>query len=452
MTIYNDINKILKSERILFTTPSHDGNSFVLPTKQNILGKKFYKNDLSEINGLDNLSEPQACILKSMKKSADLIGVEHVFYLVNGSSSGIISAMLSVLKNNDKVLIARNCHKSVINGLILSGAEPVWIMPTINDKWDIFNPVLPEQIEEKLSLNNQIKTVIITSPTYEGVCSDIEKIAEICHKHGAILIVDEAHGALKSFYPEFFGKNAVKLGADIAIQSLHKTCGAPNPCAIMLCGQNTDKEHVQSCLNLINTTSPSFPIISAIEESINYLFSQKGQKQIKRLIKNLQDFRNSFSKNKNIEFCDFNDITKILVKINGLSGFQISDILFDKFNIEDENVNTSASLLLTGIGTSKTKLKKLEMALKNISAQNYTNIEKKIITNILIPDISTIPRKAFFAEKEAVETEKSIGRICAEIISEYPPGIPVLLAGEKIQKEQVNYLKTKKSEILCVKN
>ena len=245
MTIRKNTEKIAKSKRILFTTPSHDRDNFIVPDCRKIFGKSFYEHDLSEINGLDNLAKPENSILKAMEKSAELIGAEKVFYLVNGSSSGMIAAMLSVLRENDRVLVARNCHQSVVNGLILTGAEPVWFLPEINAEWGIFNPVSPDEIEEKLSENETIKAVIITSPTYEGVTSDIKAIADICHKYNKILIVDEAHGALKSFCPEIFGENAVRLGADIAIQSLHKTCGAPNPCAILLCGKNISPDNIQ---------------------------------------------------------------------------------------------------------------------------------------------------------------------------------------------------------------
>lgn len=166
----------------MFTTPSHDRTSFVVPDVEEFFGRKFFHNDLSEINDLDNLAEPEGDILESMKRSAELVGVHDLFYLVNGSTSGILGAMLATLKQKDKVLIGRNCHKSVLNGLVLTGAEPVWILPKINEEWGIFNPIEPEKISESFENFSGIKAVIITSPTYEGVSSDIKKIAEICHE------------------------------------------------------------------------------------------------------------------------------------------------------------------------------------------------------------------------------------------------------------------------------
>ena len=452
MTISKNIKDIANSKRILFTTPSHDRTAFVPPECNEITGRKFFYHDLSEINGLDNLSDPNNSILQSMEKTAELIGVEKVFYLTNGSTSGIIAAMTAVLNENDKVLIARNCHKSVINGLILSGANPVWLVPEINEEWNIFTPVTAKAVQAKLMQNNDIKAVIITSLTYEGVNSDITEIARICHEYNKILIVDEAHGALKSFSPQHFGENAVKLGADICVQSLHKTCGAPNPCAILLCGQNINSSAIQNSLNLINTTSPSFPLLASIEATVNYLFSKDGQKQIDNLVKNINELKKAFEGNLKIEFCNFNDISKILVKIKGLSGFDLSDILFEEFNIEDELTNNKASLLLTGIGTTKHKLKILEKALKTILSTEYFDVKRASKCPIIVPDMIMTPRTAFFKEKAEINTPDACGKICAEIISEYPPGIPILLPGERISQHHIDYLqRINKMKIITVK-
>ena len=445
------IKQIAKSDRILFTTPSHDRTTFVIPEVAKYFGRKYFLNDLSEINDLDNLAEPKEEILFSRCQSAKLLGVNELFYLVNGSTSGIIAAMMSALSTKDKVLVARNCHKSVLNGLILTGAEPVWFLPSVNEKWGIFDAVSPVDIELKLSENRDIKAVIITSPTYEGINSDIKVLSDICHSHNAYLIVDEAHGALKSFAPDIFGENAVALGADIAVQSLHKTCGAPNPCAILLSSGRIHSEKIQDALNLINTTSPSYPIIAAIEATISFLSSKEGQNKIKKLVENIKNLKNVFLNNKNIEFLEDSDITKIVVKINGLSGFDLSDILYDEFNIEDELTNNIASILLTGIGTSKYKLKKLEKALKIILTTEYSYPKYKKSFDIVLPSCKMTPREAFFAVKDTVEIEKSKGKICGELISEYPPGIPILMYGEKIREEHIAYLKNNRTLIKVIR-
>ena len=451
MSLAKKIKKISNSKRILFTTPSHDRTAGVCGEISNYLGKNFFKHDLSEINDLDNLANPTGDILLSMKKSAKLLGVKELLYLINGSSSGIIASMLAVLKPNDKVLIARNCHKSVIHGLILTGANPIWCLPEINQKWSIFKGISPAKIASILNKNPDIKAVIITSPTYEGVTSDIKAIAEICHSQNVKLIVDEAHGALKSFAPKFFGQNAVNLGADIAVQSLHKTCGAPNPCAILLSAGTINNEFFQNSLNLINTTSPSYPILAAIETTISFLTSTKGIKKVEKLIDDISEFKKAFSEDKNIEFCDFNDSTKLLIKVKNLSGFELSDILFDKFEIEDELTNNSASLLLTGIGTTKHKLKKLEKALKTIISQKYSSNLESNSCPLVLPNFEMSPREAFFAQKVKIPIEESLEKICGETISEYPPGIPFLIEGEKISQQHIDYLKQNRKLIKIVR-
>lgn len=445
------IKKIANSKRILFTTPSHDRTAGICEEVANYFGRKFFKHDLSEINDLDNLANPTEDIFLSMKKSAELLGVEELFYLINGSSSGIIAAMLAVLKPNDKVLIARNCHKSVLHGLVLTGADPVWFMPEINEQWAIFNAVSSDIVLSELEKNSDIKAVIITSPTYEGVSSDIKAISEICHLKNVKLIVDEAHGALKSFSPKVFGQNAVKLGADIAVESLHKTCGAPNPCAILLSAGTISRDKIQNSLNLINTTSPSYPMLAAIEAVIRSLTSDKGIKKIDKLLKDISEFKKAFSAEKNIEFCNFNDPTKLLVKVKGLSGFDLSDILFDEFDIEDELTNSFASLLLTGIGTNKHKLKQLEKALKIIISTEYSSADKMISCPLILPNSELLPRDAFFAEKFEIPVEDAFGNICGETISEYPPGIPILILGEKISHEHINYLKQNRKLIKVIR-
>lgn len=441
MTIGKKIKKIANSDRVLFTTPSHDRTSFIIPKIENFTGKNFFKYDLSEINDLDNLANPSDDILSSMKHSAELIGIKDLFYLVNGSSSGIIAAMLATLKKNDKVIISRNCHKSVLNGLILTGAEPIWVLPEIDKEWGIFNPISPEKISKVFNLHKNIKAVIITSPTYEGINSDIKTISQICHQNNAILIVDEAHGALKTFAPKIFGKNALHLGADISVQSLHKTCGAPNPCATLQSNGKIHSNEIQNALNLINTTSPSYPLIAAIEGTINYLFSKNGAKKIEKLIQNINQLKQYFEENPKINFHNENDPSKIILKVNGLSGFDLSDILFNEFNIEDELTNSVASILLTGIGTTKEKLTILKKAIQKIASKNYSSPKNYQTAPLSIKEAKMTPGSAYFAEKEKIKIEEAEGRICGEIITEYPPGIPLLIPGEKIGQEQIKYLK-----------
>lgn len=447
MSLIKLIEKFNRKRRILFTTPSHNQGAFIIPKSLKLLGKNVFKADYSEIEDFDNLASPEGAILDSQLKAAEIYQSKFSFYLPNGSTSGIIALMLALLTQNDKVLIARNCHKSVYNGLVLTGAYPIWLMPKFNEEWSIFRPINAQDVEKKLAQYQDIKVLIITNPTYEGVISDISKIADVCKQYNIILIVDEAHGALWNF-DKTIGTPSIYLKADATIQSLHKTAGALNPSAILNLSKDTtiDLEKVQSSLNLINTTSPSYPILANIEATIDFLNSKKGKNEISKLINSISEFKMSLSKYENIHlYYENNDITKILIKIDGISGYELSDILFKKYKIEDELCNEESVLFLTGIGTTKKKLDILKKALIKISKKIIKdNISEEIKDEPAIlcePKVVFSPQKVYSQGYKTVKPEESIGLISKELIINYPPGMPILIPGELIQEEHLQELK-----------
>ena len=325
MSIINFIENYQKKKRILFTTPSHSQGAFVAPKSKKLIGSRFFSCDFSEIEGFDNLANPIGIIRAAQEDAAAIYGAKSTFFLTNGSTSGIVGAMYSVLNKNEKVIIARNCHKSVYNGLVLTGAVPIWLMPGYNSEWGIYDSLNLNYIEELLYKNKDVKAVIITNPTYEGVMFDITKISAVCKKYGAILIVDEAHGALWNFH-KAIGIPSLLQGADIVIQSLHKTAGALNPSALLHLGWDSPIEPkiIQQSLNLFTTTSPSYPLLLNIEATINYLASKKGQIYIQNYIKKLNRLIRSLKTIPNLEVYSVNnDITKVLVKVTNMSGFEL---------------------------------------------------------------------------------------------------------------------------------
>ena len=259
MSIASFIEKFKKKKRTLFTTPTHGQGDFVVPETAKMIGRKFFSCDFSEIEGFDNLSHPTGMLKTAQDSAARIFGAKSTFFLTNGSTSGIVATMLSVLHRGDKVLIARNCHKSVYNGLVLSGAVPLWLIPQYNEDWGIYESINIDYLEEMFEKNKDIKAFIMTNPTYEGAMSDIYRISAICKQYGALLIVDEAHGALWNFH-KALGTPSLLQGADIVVQSLHKTAGALNPSALLHIGKEADinPKDIQQALNLISTTSPSY--------------------------------------------------------------------------------------------------------------------------------------------------------------------------------------------------
>lgn len=452
MSIINFIQNFKKKKRLLFTTPSHGQGAVVAPETAKLIGRKIFTSDFSEIEDFDNLARPIGMIKTTLDNASNAYQSKATFFLTNGATSGIIAGMMSVLSRNDKVLIARNCHKSVYNGLVLTGANPIWLMPTYNKDWGIYQPINPEELEEILAKNNDVKLFIMTNPTYEGVMSDISRISSVCKKYNVKLMVDEAHGALWHFY-RMLGTPSLLQGADIVVQSLHKTAGALNPSALLHLGLDTeiDSQDIQNALNLFTTTSPSYPLLANIEGTINFLSSEKGRAELSELVNNVFSLIRTLKKIPNVDvFCDNNDITKILVKVWNVSGFDLSQILFDKYNIEDELANEKSVLFLTGIGTTKAKLKKLEKALIEIAANNIKIIDENSFYKpfeTVEPRVRYTPTLVWGKPFKEVELKYSISRVCMEVITDYPPGIPILLPGEVIKKEHIDFLSQKRTKI-----
>lgn len=452
MSIINIIQDFKKNHRLLFTTPSHGQGDFVAPLSLKYIGKKFFTCDYSEIEGFDNLSNPKGAIKSIQDYASRVYDSKATFFLTNGSTSGIIAAMCALLGRGDKVLIARNCHKSVYNGLVLTGAVPIWIMPDYNKDWGIFEGISIEYLEELFYKNKDIRVFIMTNPSYEGVMSDIARIAAVCKKYNVKLIVDEAHGALWNFH-KALGTPALLQGADIVVQSLHKTAGALNPSALLHIGNfsSIEPRHIQEALNLITTTSPSYPLLLNIESTIKYLDSEKGKFKVFDLVKNVNRFIRSIKTIPNLEvYSGNNDVTKILIKVTNLSGFELSDILFNDYHVEDELANEKAVLLLTGLGTSKSKLKRLEKILFDLCSKNIKiteNAHHYFSYTPVEPRLRYIPSLIWEKPCKEVDLKYSLSRVCMEAVIEYPPGIPILLPGEVIKKEHIEYLLTKRQRI-----
>lgn len=425
-----------KPERILFTTPSHGQKSPYLP---NLEG--YYNWDYSEIEGFDNLADPSGAILMAQGRASDCFGAKNTFFLTGGATLGILAAMKSVIQEGDRVLVARNCHKSVYNGLVVTCARVDWLMPETNDYFGIYGEINPEEVENNLKLN-QYKALIITSPTYEGVNSDIESISKICRQYGVYLIVDEAHGALYNFSDKL-PKTALEQGADFVINSLHKNAGAPNQCALLHVSNRIRDDfewrQVQRAINLFNTSSPSYPLLACIEAAITYLHSKEGKKAIDDLINNIEHFKKDLRK-EGWEFYDNenSDPTKILIKRPDVSGLELSEKLFREFHIEDEMASDVCALYLCGIGTTRAKLDRLKNAIKKVKLTKQTQEPKASFQPF--PFVKMLPFEAFYKDYAFVSKENAILKVSSEMIVPYPPGIGILYPGEAIQEWHLDYL------------
>ncbi len=424
-----------KLDRIIFTTPSHNQKAVFSQEYTS-----FYKQDYSEIDGFDNLQNPVNSILMAQGKVSDILKTKQTFFVVQGATTAILAAMKALIKPSERVLVARNCHKTVFSGLILTGGVVDWFMPETDEKWGIYTKIDPKKLESTLELN-QYKVFIMTSPTYEGVNSDINEISKVCKKHNVYLIVDEAHGALYNFSDKL-PKTAIEQGADVSVNSLHKTAGALNQTAVLNISNtinNVDVTVFQAALNLFQTTSPSYPLLSNIEACFNFLNSKDGKKEIDNLILEIEKTKSEL-KRFGVEFYDDenHDSTKILLRKNGISGFDLSDSLFNEFNIEDEMTNQNSCLFLSGIGTTRQKLDKLKQALKKIQTNpsfEFENIDFQPYPIVKLQPVETFNRNFIYVNKN-----NSLLKISNKMILPYPPGIGLLYPGEAIQKWHLTYL------------
>lgn len=437
MNLWKLINN---NKKTLFTTPTHGQKS---PFFKEL--SEFYKRDLSEIEGLDNLSDPKGAIRAAQYRACEIYKTGRTYFSTQGATTCILAIMKAVIRPTDRILVARNCHKSVYNGAVLTNAEVDWILPDtkseISQNFGIYGGIDPKQLEFQLKLNDY-RAFIMTNPTYDGIYSDIEEIAKVCKQYNTYLIVDEAHGSLFNF-SDSFPKTAIEQGADFSVNSLHKNAGSVNQCALLHVSSdiNFDYKLIENSLNMFHTSSPSYPMLAIIEENINYLNSKNGLGEIDELVLNVLNIKKYF-KNSPVQILDSTDqdITKLFIKMDGMRGFELSKILYENYDIEDEYCNDFGCLFLTGIGTTKAKLDKLRVALIRISESKYEQQDAPISDFQPNPLVKVPPNIAFYAKSTFINKEEAELKISSKSIIPYPPGCGVLYAGEAIQEWHMKYL------------
>ena len=424
-----------------------------------------YSIDLTEIDGFDNLHNACGCIKDIEKKAEKLYCVNRAFLLVNGATGGILSSIRAMTNFGDKIIVARNCHKSVYNAIELCGLNPEYILPDYDERHDVFTSVSPYKLEMLLNKNPDTKLVIITSPTYEGVVSDIKSISDICHRYGAMLLVDEAHGAHFSFSDKF-PNEAVKCGADVAVVSLHKTLPSLTQTALLLTDNSELSEKLQENLSIFETSSPSYILMSAIEKCLDFISDNKSdfENYTNRLsdlyndTKSLNKLSILYNDKSFLENCFDFDFGKIVISTTktNISGTELAKILREKYKIETEMSYTDYVIAMTsvcdideGFGRLKNALFEIDNSL-NKKENNYDDY-----------NFSEIPERSFNSfQKNSFKSEKIMfrnaqGSVSIEYIWAYPPGIPLIVPGEIISDKlinQINILISNNIQINSTKN
>lgn len=452
------LRKYLDDDIVPFDVPGHkhntDNNTFV-----SLIGKKALAIDVNSMKSLDNLSNPISVIKEAEELASDLFWSDHAFFLVNGTTVGIQAMIMSVCKPGDKIILPRNVHKSTINGLILSDTTPAYIEPEISHEIGCTVGVSIENVERTIARHPNAKAILITNPTYYGLASDLKAIVKLAHKHGLAVLVDEAHGSHIGFSDEL-PISAMEAGADMSAISMHKTGGSLTQSSILLMNEGfVSANHVKTVLNLLHTTSASYLLMGSLD-SARHNLALNGAKIIKNAIDLANKYRDKINQIDGLfaygkELIGQNaiagfDATKLSVSVKnlGLSGFEVYDILRDEYNIQVEFGDTYNILAIVSVGDKDEHLNKLYTALKEISIKykKSNKFIKKVIDINHSPEVIVSPRHAFYGSKKVLKLSESIGQISAEFLMAYPPGIPVIVPGERISKEIVEYIKFLKDE------
>lgn len=433
-----------------FHIPGHTKGKAVFKDFKHLIGEKALNLDTTdEFDNLGTLHPATGPIKEAQELAAQAFGAKKTFFLLNGSTAGNLAIAMALTKKGQKVIVNRNCHRSILTGLIISGAEPVWVCPKRIDDWSIWGNIEAEQIEELLKKDKTISMVWVTNPTYEGVVSDIKSISNVCKQYNVPLIVDEAHGCLWNFN-KHLPETALKLGADAVVHSLHKTGGSMSQTSMLHISQDStlDEKSVEKALKLLHTTSPSLLLLGSLDAARANLQSENGKKLLSRAVNNAKYLRTRLDNIPHLhqlkgDFGYKTDVTKVFIKIDGLSGKRLESILEIDFNIEVESASDIGVLILCNIGNKRSDFVYLADCLEKIASKEYQDIyylEKRKHMPMLEPKIKMSLREAFYAEKETILKKDAVGRISAEVVAECPPGISILLPGELITKEHMPYL------------
>lgn len=447
--IYEALEQFRKMRVVPFDVPGHKrgrGNREL----KDFLGERCVSIDVNSMKPLDNLCHPVSVIKEAQELAADAFGAAHAFLMVGGTTSAVQSMVLTACKRGDKIILPRNVHRSVINALVLCGAIPVYVNPDVDRRLGIALGMRLSQVEQAIEENPDAVAVLVNNPTYYGICSDITSIIELAHRHNMLVLADEAHGT--HFY---FGGDmppaAMRAGADMAAVSMHKSGGSLTQSSLLLSGKNVNPGYVHQIINLTQTTSGSYLLLSSLDISRRNL-ALNGREVFRHVVE-LADYARDeinriggyYAYSKELingdSIFDF-DVTKLSVFTLdiGLAGIEVYDILRDDYDIQIEFGDIGNILAYLSIGDRKQDIERLASALAEIKRLCKKSRNGMMAQEYISPQVAVSPQEAFYAPKEQLPIEKTAGRVCSEFVMCYPPGIPILAPGERITREILDYI------------
>ena len=447
--IYEALERFRKMRVVPFDVPGHKrgrGN----PELTEFLGEQCVGVDVNSMKPLDNLCHPISVIREAEKLAADAFKAAHAFLMVGGTTSSVQSMVLTACKYGDEIILPRNVHRSVINALVLCGAKPVYVNPDVDKRLGISLGMKRDQVAKAIKEHPNAVAILVNNPTYYGVCSDLKAIVEMAHEAGMLCLADEAHGT--HFY---FGDNlpisAMAAGADMASVSMHKSGGSLTQSSFLLAGPNVQEGYIRQIINLMQTTSASYLLMSSLDISRRNL-ALRGKEVFKQVCKiaeyardeiNAIDGYYAFGQElvNGDSIYAFDPVKLSIHTLDiGLAGIEVYDTLRDDYDIQIEFGDLGNILAYLSIGDRVQEIERLVSALAEIRRRYKKDPSGMLTQEYIDPEVVVSPQKAFYAEKVSLPLMETEGKICSEFVMCYPPGIPILAPGERISKDILKYI------------
>ena len=453
--IYEALEKFSRQRVVPFDVPGHKrgrGN----PELAKLLGEKCVSMDVNSMKPRDNLCHPVSVIRDAEKLAADAFGAESAFLMVGGTTSAVQSMVMSVVKAGEKIILPRNVHRSVMGALVLCGAVPVYVNPETDARLGIPLGMSLKQLERTIECTPDAKAILVNNPTYYGICSDLRSIVKLAHEHNMLVIADEAHGT-HFYFGEGLPVSAMAAGADMAAVSMHKSGGSLTQSSLLLAGSRINGDHVRQIINLTQTTSASYLLLSSLDISRRNL-ALRGKEAFARVIEladyareEINDVGGWYAYGKELvngdSIFDF-DRTKLSVYTLdvGLAGIEVYDILRDEYDIQIEFGDLGNILAYLSIGDRKRDVERLVSAMSEIRRLYEKDRTGMMENEYISPVVAVTPQYAFYSPKQSLPLEETAGRICSEFVMCYPPGIPILAPGERVTSKILDYIRYAKEK------
>lgn len=460
--LFDALRKYVDDRVIPFHVPGHKQGRVGDEEFLSYIGHNVMGIDLTIMEDLDGICNPKGVIKEAEELAALAYKADYAYFLSNGTSSGIQAMIMSVCQPGDKILLPRNAHKSAISGVILSGAEPVYLQPEINEYLGIAMGITPEAVQNALNEHPDLKAIFVINTTYYGVASDLRQIVDIAHRHGVAVLVDEAHGAHLSFH-ESLPLSAMEAGADMSAASTHKLTGSMTQSSMLLIREGlVNPKRVKAVMNLTQTTSPSYILLASLDTARRKIV-RDGRQLLEQTIELANWARREINQISGLYIFDTDilglpgcyafDPTKVPISARGLgiSGYEFERILRQEHGIQVELSDLYNVLALFSIGDNQETAERLVAACRSI-ASRYKETSMRLVNSRVpdIPELAVLPRDAFHSETVPILLEQAEGEISAEVVMAYPPGIPVVCPGERITRDIIRYIRTMRQEKLSL--